>query len=201
VTQLAAAAAQRGCLLRSAWATSGGQLVGHILGAPAFVNARFEALYPGGVGGDAALILVCDRTTGSGPAFPPLAGTFRTLQGTDLAIGLLEGRALLLDGSTRAFIGAVSSDRSAPDSICNPSGQYGNSTSLTSIRNRAGPYGRPEGGSIYEPYFDSQVSAYSRNANTPPQIVMDGTHVGFLTAGQRQAALHPDALLAALGCP
>ncbi|MSQ35728.1 MAG: hypothetical protein EXR63_01090 [Dehalococcoidia bacterium] len=123
------------------------------------------------------------------------------MQGTTLNAADLNGRALLLDGSTRTFSGAISSDRTAADSACNPLGQYGSASSLVSVRNRNGLYGRGDGGSISEPYFDSQVSAYSRTANTPPQIILVGTHVGFLSANTRQATLDPDALFAALGCP
>jgi len=197
VPQLASAAGAQGCTLRSAWVASGGQLTGHLVGASALVNARFAALYPEAIAANVPLIIVCD--TGS-IAAPP-AGAFRTLQGATINAADLNGRALLLGGSTRAFIGAISGDRGAPDSVCNPLGQYGSAASLVSVRNRSGPYGHADGGSIYAPYFDSQVSAYSRTANTPPQIILAGIHVGFLSANGRQATLHPDALFAALGCP
>ena len=58
---LEADAAAEGCTLRSAWTNrSGGGLVGHIFGAPAFVNADFAAEHPSGsLAPDTPLVLVC----------------------------------------------------------------------------------------------------------------------------------------------
>lgn len=58
--ELAAAAAQAGCTLRSAWVFVGGRPVGAVIGAPAFVNTDFLAVYPGGsIPADTILVLVC----------------------------------------------------------------------------------------------------------------------------------------------
>ena len=96
-----------------------------------------------------------------------------------------------------------SSDQREADSICNPRSIYGNERSPTSIRNKEGLHGRPEGGSLFEPYYNSEFSAYNANATNPPMIVFGpGNQVGWLTANVSQFgnfAIDPDTLLFHLG--
>jgi uncharacterized protein YkwD len=76
VGELATAAGAQGCTLSAVWTARAGALTGHILGAPAFVNAAFEALFPGGaLPAQSALLLVC-RAAGTPAAPPPAAQTF-----------------------------------------------------------------------------------------------------------------------------
>lgn len=59
-------AAEGGCALRSIWASSdNGELVGYLVGAPAFVNRAWNERFADGVPGSTPLILVCGGTTGS----------------------------------------------------------------------------------------------------------------------------------------
>jgi hypothetical protein len=69
------------------------------------------------------------------------------------------------------FLGMISSDRNAPLSIFNPSGNYGSSYSLTSIFNSMCFYGSRVG----------MYSAYNPNSLNPPFIVREGSIVAFLT--------------------
>lgn len=71
IDALAAAAAAQGCALAAAWVTSGGQFTGHVLGAPAIVNAAFAALYPAAIPPNTALILVCRAVTAPAVATVP----------------------------------------------------------------------------------------------------------------------------------
>lgn len=89
------------------------------------------------------------------------------------------------------FIGVVSSDRNAENSICNPYSEFGNQRSLFSIRNRSSHLGSS--------YTDT--SAYNSSAQNPPAIIFEGKQVAYLTKNTRlQNALDPDILFDAL-CP
>ena len=71
---------------------------------------------------------------------------------------------------------------------------------MDSIRNEDGPYGHPAGGSTYDPYFNSDVSAYNHSAANPPKIVLDHRLVGWLSTNEASTSLDPDVLLLYLGC-
>src|SRR5690606_28156423 len=69
VSQLEAAADDGGCTMRSAWVFVGGQPIGHLPGAPAFVNAAFLGQFPRGeVPASTTMVLLC------GTASPPGGG-------------------------------------------------------------------------------------------------------------------------------
>lgn len=72
---LSAAAARSGCGLVSVWVTpaGSGQLVGHILGAPAFVNAPFAAVYPGDLPPNSPVLIVCNAIQAAPPSSSPSA--------------------------------------------------------------------------------------------------------------------------------
>ena len=65
-SDLLAAASARGCELRATWATNAqGQFVGLIFGAPPFVNAAFNAMFPNAhIPAGTPLILVCPSRRG-----------------------------------------------------------------------------------------------------------------------------------------
>lgn len=102
----------------------------------------------------------------------------------------LDGNAYLM-GNGGTFVGLVSSDRTASNSICNPSGPFGSRNGVLSIRNRAGNLGN----------LFSQISAYNSNANQPPILIYQGKRMVFLTKNARlRKTLDPDLLLDTL-CP
>ncbi|MGA9379187.1 MAG: hypothetical protein WBV73_10495 [Phormidium sp.] len=102
----------------------------------------------------------------------------------------LDGNAYLM-GNGGTFVGLVSSDRTANNSICNPSGPFGSQDGVLSIRNRAGNLG-----SLY-----SQISAYNSYAKQPPILIYEGKRMVFLTKnGDLDHTLDPDLLLDTL-CP
>lgn len=71
---LAAAAAQQGCDLRSAWIFVGGRPIGFLVGAPAFVNTTFLATFPAGdIPAGTIAVLRCEPITADepAPALPP----------------------------------------------------------------------------------------------------------------------------------
>lgn len=61
--QVVAASEEAGCTTRSVWMARDGELVGYVVGAPAFVNGGFPSLVPAG-----ALLLLCE---GPAPVAPP----------------------------------------------------------------------------------------------------------------------------------
>ena len=71
-----ATAAEGGCALRSVWASSDdGELVGYLVGAPAFVNRAWSQRFTDGVPASTPLILVCGGSTSGSdqPASPGAA--------------------------------------------------------------------------------------------------------------------------------
>ncbi|MPZ98923.1 MAG: hypothetical protein GEU80_06205 [Dehalococcoidia bacterium] len=59
VADLELAAAARGCDLDAVWLTVGGQFVGHLIGAPAFVNAAFTTSVGAVIPPGTVVVLVC----------------------------------------------------------------------------------------------------------------------------------------------
>ncbi|MFB2938972.1 hypothetical protein ACE1B6_27275 [Aerosakkonemataceae cyanobacterium BLCC-F154] len=115
-----------------------------------------------------------------------LANNLRVLQ----VIPQLDGNAYLM-GNGGTFIGLVSSDPTADNSICNPSGPYGSEDGILSIRNRSGNLG-----SLY-----SEISAYNSYANNPPILIYKGKRIVYLTKNRElDETLDPDLLLDTL-CP
>lgn len=117
------------------------------------------------------------------PTATPTSGGSLTLQD-------LDGHAFLLSADS-TFIGNVSSNQFAADSICNSFGTYGSKFSSKSVRNTFGTYGSP---------FSSK-SAYNQFAGSPPAIIYGGTIVGYLTKNTTfSSRVDPDVLFAAYGC-
>lgn len=73
VQGVATAAATEGCSLVSVWSTSGGEMIGHIVGAPDFVNTEFAGLYPSDIPPATPLLIVCASGSGPGPSPTPSA--------------------------------------------------------------------------------------------------------------------------------
>ena len=87
-------------------------------------------------------------------------------------------------GQDGAFLGVVSNNRVAENSVCNRVGDYGSRVSQMSIRYRVGDYGSRI----------SDFSAYNPNAQRPPAIIENGQVVAFLTKNRRlEGGLDPDA--------
>ena len=106
-----------------------------------------------------------------------------------MTVGELNKRQLrretFLVGSDGIFLGLISSNTYAPDSISNPYGRYGSKYSSSSIWNPYGTYG-----SKY-----SSKSPFNQYSTTPPQIYLYGKCVGFLTTNPYKAnALNPEKL-------
>jgi hypothetical protein len=102
----------------------------------------------------------------------------------------LDGRSFLWSADN-TFIGDVSSNRYATNSVCNSYGAYGSQYSPDSVRNPYGRYGSP-----YSP-----KSAYNEFASMPPAIIYQNAVVGFLTKNVTFASrIDPDVMFAAYGC-
>jgi V8-like Glu-specific endopeptidase len=124
------------------------------------------------------------------PQFPSPTPTSTMPAGGGLTIWAIDGQAYLL-ASDGTYLGVVSSNRFAADSICNQFGNYGSQFSSTSVRNQFSLYGSPF----------SLTSAYNQFTVTPPVIVYLDSVVGYLTKNQfLPGAVDPDFLFAAYNC-
>ena len=89
------------------------------------------------------------------------------------------------------FLGDLVPAHMSFDSVCDPTGEFGSDSSETSIRNKHGAYGSPDG----------DESAFSLGATSPPLVVLDGETLGTLTISPFFIdAIDPHELLAELGC-
>lgn len=133
------------------------------------------------------------------PGFDFVAATGETLNTRDLeGVAFLQGGASGFD-----YLGLISISRSNERSICNPSGAYGSTSAVNSIRNPNGPIGTLGAGAVHDPYFNSAYSAYNLNATSPPKLVYDGSVVAYVTKRTAigSSIIDPDQLLQVLGCP
>lgn len=73
------------------------------------------------------------------------------------------------------YLGSLSTNRYAADSVSNRYGQYGSPYSPTSVNNPYGTYGSP-----YSPHGATNPYAIS----TPPIYASDGTYLGRLSANR-----------------
>lgn len=111
-----------------------------------------------------------------------------TLPGYTLTCQTIGG--MLIFGQDGQFLGEISSNRFAQNSISNQYGPYGSSYSSTSIFNSFGPYG----GQF------SAKSPFSAFASSPPVLVSNGTALAFLTVnGTKTPRVDPNAVKACLG--
>ena len=85
---------------------------------------------------------------------------------------LLGGNIIANDGE---YLGRISTNRFDSESILNPLGPFGSQLSGTSIFNRRGSYGSQQ----------SWLSPFSQRTCAPPEIVVNGSRVCFLTANSR----------------
>ncbi len=81
----------------------------------------------------------------------------------------LEGCSLVAQDGT--FLGIISRDRTADQSLANLGGPYGNAVAEVSIFNARGRYGGE----------DSTLSPFNPAAPSPPQIEREGARVGYLS--------------------
>ncbi len=110
--------------------------------------------------------------------------------GSSVSLYALDGTSYLVadDGT---FLGDISSNSYASDSICNSYGSYGSKYETDSIRNEYGTYGNEY----------SSKSPYNEYTSTPPKIIQSGRVVGYLTKNKYlSGAIDPDELLIALDC-
>ena len=117
-------------------------------------------------------------------------GLIRPLTGLP-TLGHLQGMFAYAGASLVAgddsFLGLVTRDRSAPDSLNDPGGPYGSPFSETSIFNPLGTYGRADG----------DLSAFAETAQSPPRIEADGKLLGYLSVNPGvQDRIDPNALVA-----
>ena len=88
-------------------------------------------------------------------------------------------------GQDGAFLGVVSNDKFASDSICNQHGQYGSPHRVTSVWNKYGQYGGTH----------TVMGAYNPNAQRPPVIFQGRQPVAILTKNPNlQGGFDPDLL-------
>ncbi len=141
-------------------------------------------------------------TSRPAPQLPPLE--IVTPNGTVVTSKDLDGKAVLRGGDTGfTYLGLVSSSRTLADSICNRSGTYGSTGSAFSVHNEEGAYGKLAGGSIYEPFFNSDFSAFNTGAIKPPKVMLGDDLIGWLTTNSEQFeanAIDPNVLFAYYGC-
>ena len=105
-------------------------------------------------------------TSPPAPRLPPFE--FFAPDGTRLTSKDIDGKAVLRGGDTGlTYLGVVSSSRSLADSICNRSGTYGSTGAALSVHNEEGAYGKLAGDSIYDPFFNSEFSAFNTGAIKP----------------------------------
>ncbi|HUT22844.1 MAG TPA: hypothetical protein VM492_00735 [Sumerlaeia bacterium] len=90
------------------------------------------------------------------------------------------GMKIYAEESAVQYLGLITPGRNHPESIVNPHGDYGSSTSLTSIRNPNCKYGTSEYG-----VEGHDLSAFYHDAQSPPFIVSaaDGKKAAVLTVG------------------
>jgi len=89
------------------------------------------------------------------------------------------------------FLGDLVPASASLNSVCDSSGSYGSEHSETSIRNRFGPYGSPDGAE----------SAFNIYATAPPVVTLNGETLGTLTISPFSIdAIEPYELLSELGC-
>lgn len=90
---------------------------------------------------------------------------------------------VIVVGQDGAFLGLVSNDRYADESICNRYGNFGSPYSSTSVLNKYAQYGGTH----------SDLGAYNPNAQQPPLIIQNGQPIGLLTKNRRlQGGVDPD---------
>ncbi len=136
---------------------------------------------------------VAQPATGPVAVTVPVFATFQSPVGATITVAELNGEAIIQGGpGGLTYMGVLSSSRTAPDSICNPGGQYGSTTGPNSIRNPRGQFGMAP----------SEYSAYDPTAPDPPKIRMKSATVGYLSKGavQGRGNVDPDFLFRALGC-
>lgn len=143
-----------------------------------------------------AVVAPTVRVTVAPSPVPTLAPVLVTVAPTPTPAGgaitlrTIDGRATLLaqDGT---YLGMVSSDRYASESICNTYGSYGSPYASKSVRNKYGTYGGE---------YASQ-GAYNPYALNPPRIIYQGNAIGYLTKNSyKTGAVDPDVLFATYGC-
>jgi uncharacterized protein (TIGR03437 family) len=119
---------------------------------------------------------------------PPPAPPPPVLPGIPSSCAAVEGALIFADDST--FLGRITSNTFAGDSIGNQFGPYGSQFSSTSIFNQFGPYG-----SQFSP-----TSAFNSLATRPPIIFINQTAVAFLTTNQTKTPrIDPRALFPCIG--
>lgn len=117
------------------------------------------------------------------PATPPAV-----LPGVSVSCGLLEGATIYANDGR--FLGRITANTFAADSIGNPYGMYGSQFSLWSIFNPFGTYGSQF----------SNLSAFNQFATQPPVIFVGTAAVAFLTVNQfKPPRIDPYAIYPCIG--
>ena len=88
-----------------------------------------------------------------------------------------------------AYLGVVSGDQYAADSICNQNGQFGSSYAVKSVWNKYGQYGGDY----------ALNGAYNPMAQKPPFIIQNGQPIGILTKNPNiKGGTDPDAFFSSV---
>ena len=140
------------------------------------------ALVGGVVGLSALLALLTTNRThqiASSPQVPLTSG------GTAPQPVAQNNTGFFVVGQDGTFLGVVSSDKIASESICNQHGQYGSPHRVTSVWNKHGQYGGTH----------TVMGAYNPNAQKPPFIFQGQQPVAILTKNPNlQGGFDPDLL-------
>jgi hypothetical protein len=119
---------------------------------------------------------------------PPVATPPPVLPGIPSSCAAVEGALIFADDGT--FLGRITSNTFARDSIGNEFGPYGSEFSPTSIFNEFGRYG----GEF------SSTSAFNDFATRPPIIFINQTAVAYLTTNEfKSPRIDPRALFPCIG--
>lgn len=96
----------------------------------------------------------------------------------------LEGATIVADDGQ--FLGIITKNRVATNSILNSVGSYGSRVSRTSIFNQVGQYGSQV----------SRLSPFNRVASSPPRIFVGNEFIAYLTVNTtKQPRIDPNALI------
>jgi hypothetical protein len=124
--------------------------------------------------------------TGCKTAYVP-APTGGYTSGASTFLSQVEGATLVAQDGT--YLGKVTVNKYDTDSIINEYGTYGSKYAADSILNTYGSYGSPY----------AQYSAFNDYSEKPPEIVKDGSVLGYVTTNKTIAnGVNPYALIGAL---
>ena len=117
INDLSLAASERGCSLRAVFALSRGRFVGHLVGAPEFVNRDFNARFGAGFPQASPLVIACSPPSFAPSLVAPASDSIgRSVQGRPIEVACYgdgERMLLLVGGMHTGPVETVSADLAA----------------------------------------------------------------------------------------